>query len=188
MNILYVTSVPLEYSSSANLRNIALIRGLIRNGHAVSTLSTEPQKDSAYYDKTILSISIDKRYFVNLGHIHAKMTSTQRRTLFSKIKGILSRAYSALNMYDPRKNEVSGVDRIDFSNQKFDIIISSSDPKSSHLFAERLLQLHPGLADKWIQYWGDPFTGDINRRSLVPNYVVAKEEKRLLSLCDKAVY
>ena len=47
---------------------------------------------------------------------------------------------------------------------------------------------YPNVADRWIQYWGDPFTGDINRRSYVPDAVVAKEEKRLLSLCDKAVY
>lgn len=188
MKILYITSVPLEYSSSANLRNIALIRGLIRNGHTVSTLSTESQNESAYYDKTILNVPIDKRYFVSLGQIHAKMTSTHKGTWFSKIKGMLHRAYITLNMYDPRKNEVDGVANIDFMGETFDIIISSSDPKSSHLFAERLLKLHPDIAPKWIQYWGDPFTGDINRRSLVPDFVVEKEEKRLLSPCDKAVY
>lgn len=188
MRILYVTSVPLEYSSSANLRNIALIRGLIKNGHSVSTLSTQPQSESAYYDKTILNIQLENRYFVGLGHMHAKMTSTQKGTFLSGLKGKIHRLYTAIHMYDPRKNEVSQVSTIQFENEKFDLLISSSDPKSSHLFAEELLKTHPGLADRWIQYWGDPFTGDINRRSLVPECIVSKEEKRLLSLCDKAVY
>lgn len=188
MKILYITSVPLEYSSSANLRNIALIRGLIQNGHEVSTLSTESQKSSACYDKSLMQLEVKNRYFIELGQLHAKLNSAQKGSLKLKIKGKLYKLYTAFNLYDSRKNEVSGIDKIDFSSQKFDVIISSSDPKSSHLFAERLLKLHPDIANKWIQYWGDPFTGDINRRSLVPNFAVLKEEKRLLSLCDKAVY
>ncbi len=188
MKILYITSVPLEYSSSANLRNIALIKGLIKCGHSVSTLSTAPQKESSYYDKSILNIHINKRYFVELGKIHSKVTSTQRKTIVRKIKKVLHSVYTSINIYDPRKNEVYGVSKIDFANEQFDLIISSSDPKSSHLFAEQLLKTHPNLAKRWIQYWGDPFTGDINRRSMIPDIVVAKEEKRLLSLCDKAVY
>lgn len=188
MKILYITSVPLEYSSSANLRNIALIRGLIQNGHEVSTLSTESQKSSACYDKSLMQLEVKNRYFIELGQLHAKLNSAQKGSLKLKIKGKLYKLYTAFNLYDSRKNEVSGIDKIDFSSQKFDVIISSSDPKSSHLFAERLLKLHPDIANKWIQYWGDPFTGDINRWSLVPNFAVLKEEKRLLSLCDKAVY
>lgn len=188
MKILYTTSMPLEYSSSANLRNIALIRGLIQNGHQVSTLSTKPQTSSAYYDKTILNINLSERYFVELGQVHAAMTTTKKSTAASKIKGLLYKLYTSFNLYDSRKNESSKVAEIDFSNKKFDIVISSSDPKSSHLFAEKLFKAYPDIADKWIQYWGDPFTGDINRRSHVPDFAVTKEEKRLISLCDKAVY
>ena len=46
MRILYITSYPLEYSSSANMRNIALIKGLIENGNEVHTLSTNLDKES----------------------------------------------------------------------------------------------------------------------------------------------
>lgn len=188
MNILYVTSVPLEYSSSANFRNIALIRGLIKNGHSVSTLSTRAQENSACFDKTILDLDIEERFFVELGQLHAGINAAKKGSLMSKIKSKLYRLNMLLSLYDSRKNEAAKVSKIDFSNKKFDIIISSSDPKSSHLFAENLLKAYPGIAKKWIQYWGDPFSGDINRRSYVPDFVVAKEEKRLISLCDKAVY
>lgn len=188
MKILYITSVPLEYSSSANFRNIALIRGLINNGHSVTTLSTKPQSNSECFDETILGIGFEKRYFIELGKLHTGISATRKKTFKSKIKGVLYRLYTNFNLYDSRKNYAANVSQIDFGNENFDIIISSSDPKSSHLFAEQLLKTHPNIANRWIQYWGDPFTGDINRRSMVPDVVVAKEEKRLLSLCDKAVY
>lgn len=188
MKILYITSMPLEYSSSGNLRNIALIRGLINNGHSVTTLTTKPQKNSECFDETLLNLNFEKRYFLELGKLHTEISATGKNTVISKLKGPLYRLYTKFNMYDSRKQYAAHISQIDFCGEKFDIVISSSDPKSSHLFAERLLKVHPGIADRWIQYWGDPFTGDINRRSMVPDFVVAKEEKRLLSLCDKAVY
>ena len=188
MNILYVTAVPLEYSSSANFRNTALIKGLIENGHSVSTLSTKPQERSECFDKTILNLKLNKRYFVELGALHKGINSAERGSLKSKIKGKLYRVYTAFNLYDSRKNEAGKVSKIDFSSQSFDLIISSSDPKSSHLFAHELIKSNPQIAKRWIQYWGDPFTGDINKRSKVPSFLISKEEKRLISLCDKAVF
>lgn len=188
MKILYVTAVPLEYSSSANFRNIALIRGLMKNGHSVSTLSTRPQENSSCYDKTILDLQFEERFYVELGQLHAGINAAKKGTLKSKIKGKLYRLNMLISLYDSRKSEAPKVSKIDFSGKKYDIMISSSDPKSSHLFAENLLKAYPGIAKKWIQYWGDPFSGDINRRSYVPDFVVANEEKRLISLCDKSVY
>ncbi len=188
MRILYITAVPLEYSSSANFRNIALIRGLMKNGHTVSTLSTKPQQASECYDKTILDLNFENRYFIELGQVHAGINATKKGTLKSKIKRTLYKIYTMFNLYDSRKKYAADVSKIDFSNEKFDIIISSSDPKSAHLFAENLVAKHPNIAKRWIQYWGDPFTGDINRRSYIPEYMVSKEESRLLSICDKAVY
>lgn len=188
MKILYITAVPLEYSSSANFRNIALIRGLMKNGHSVSTLSTRPQENSPCYDKTILDLQFEERFYVELGQLHAGIGAAKKGTLKSKIKVRLYRLNMLLSLYDSRKSEAPKVSKIDFSGKKYDIIISSSDPKSSHLFAENLLKAYPGIAKKWIQYWGDPFSGDINRRSYVPEFVISKEEKRLISLCDKAVY
>ena len=76
----------------------------------------------------------------------------------------------------------------DCIKEKFDLIISSSDPKSSHLIAEKLIELNPNIAKKWIQYWGDPFVGDINKNSIIPANVIKKEEKRLIGLCDEVIY
>ena len=71
---------------------------------------------------------------------------------------------------------------------KFDLIISSSDPKSSHLLAEKLIKLNSDITKRWIQYWGDPFAGDINKNTIVPTKFIKKEEKKLIDLCDKVIY
>ena len=70
----------------------------------------------------------------------------------------------------------------------FDIIVSSSDPKSAHLFAEELIHLRPSICKKWIQYWGDPMTNDITSKSLVPEYIIRREERRIIQKADKIVY
>ena len=72
--------------------------------------------------------------------------------------------------------------------EKFDIIISSSDPKSSHLIAESLIYNNPGIAKKWIQYWGDPFASDINKKSYLPDFLIKKEEERIISKSDMVIY
>lgn len=207
MKILYITSTPLEYSSSANFRNIALIKGLIECGHEVSTLTTRPQKESECYDETILNVPISNRYYVELGKIHSKLTSTknissldknleqvellkvaEKKNFEKKLKRKLYKIYTSLHLYDSRKSEAKSVSHIDFKGEVFDVIISSSDPKSSHIYAERLLKKFPNIAKRWIQYWGDPFTGDINRNSVYPEFIIGIEEKRLIKKCDKAVY
>ena len=101
MKILYITAVPLEYSSSANFRNIALIRGLMKNGHSVSTLSTRPQENSPCYDKTILDLQFEERFYVELGQLHAgrhgqpveKKTDGQIKSVF-KGRGVLPLPFS----------------------------------------------------------------------------------------------
>ena len=63
MNILFVTSYPLEYNSSANIRNWGLIEGLLANGHMISTLSPYPT-DRELFNGKLLSDYFEKRYWV----------------------------------------------------------------------------------------------------------------------------
>ena len=73
-------------------------------------------------------------------------------------------------------------------DKKFDVVISSSDPKSSHLFAHKIIRKSPSITKTWIQYWGDPFSNDISFKRLFGNYFVEKEEKKLIRLADKVIY
>lgn len=189
--VLYITADPLEYWTSANIRNLNLIEGLLACGYEVSTLSTEVQENSV--GKGNIVPAQCKRYFIPLNKIHAILTQKKEtnKSFFRKmlycIKEFLYTIKKNFSIYDTRKMEVAKVDQISM-NEHFDVMISSSDPKSSHLFAERTKALYPNIADRWVQYWGDPFTGDISKKYWGPKSLMEKEELRLLNLCDLAVY
>lgn len=183
MKILFVSSAPLEYSASANMRNIALLKGFQELGNEIYTLTPEIQKESPKYDATLCTIDFKKRYWIQLNQIHSKVTIKGNKK--NKIKNIVYKFLMKFKIYDFRSNLANKKIIID---EKFDIIISSSDPKSSHLIAESLIKNNPGITKKWIQYWGDPFAADINNKSFVPNYFIKKEENRLLSQADCVVY
>lgn len=189
--ILFITAEPLEHWTSANIRNLNLIEGLLACGHEVSTLSTELQANA--HGRGNIVPGTCKRYFIPLNKVHAVMTQKkQNKSSFlgkciSELKGSIYSIKKKLTIYDTRKIEVPNVDEIEIP-EHFDIMFSSSDPKSSHLFAERLRQNNPHIADKWVQYWGDPFTGDISKGYLGPERILISEENRLLSLCDLAIY
>ena len=66
-------------------------------------------------------------------------------------------------------------------------MISTSDPKTSHLFVKELIKC--GLKyGKWIQHWGDPLAGDISKNNIYPNFYVEKIERRMIESADKVVY
>ena len=183
MKILFVSSSPLEYSSSANMRNIALLNGLIENGHEITTLTPRPQEDSKFFDNSLNNIQIKEKKYIELGALRSKMTikKNKKNLLRKYVYNILSK----FKIYDFRSDLANRKIIID---NKFDLIISSSDPKSSHLIAESLLKNNKNIAKRWIQYWGDPFASDINKKSWMPKSIIRKEEERLISLADKVVY
>ena len=75
MKILYITSTPLEYNSSANMRNIAIIKGLQQLGNEVSSLSSEAVSSSIYSDDISEIINLKSRYWLKLGTIQANITN-----------------------------------------------------------------------------------------------------------------
>lgn len=189
MKILYITSTPLEYNSSANMRNIAILKGLQELGHEISTLSSEFVKNSIYADDISQTIKFKNRYWLKLGNIQSNVSNniTDKNSLKRILKNKIYKIYTKLSIYDPKKNLANKISK-NFINESFDLIISSSDPKSSHLIAEKLIELNPEITKRWIQYWGDPFANDINKNSIIPVNLIEKEEKRLIGLCDKVIY
>lgn len=183
MKVLFVSSSPLEYSASSNMRNIALLKGLIENGHEIYTLTPRAQEDARLYDKTICNIKIKKKYYIEMSAIRSKITIKKGKR--NKLKVLAYKFFSKFKMYDFRS---SLANKKMIINEKFDLIISSSDPKSSHLIAENLIKNNPDITKKWIQYWGDPFASDINKKNWLPKFLIKKEEKRLIALCDKVIY
>lgn len=188
MNILYITADPLEYSSSANMRNIALIQGLIENGHNVSTLSMKADKESVYVDDSDLNLNLKERYWVE-GKTIIKISKRENSEarIKKKVKELIYKLYVKFSIYDPKKRLLNNITKINFTEQ-YDLIISSSDPKSAHLLAEKIIKENPNITKKWIQYWGDPFACDINSKKWIPKYFVKREEERIISKGNKIIY
>ena len=183
MRILYVVSRPLEINTSASVRNHATISGLIQNGHQVTLVSASPDKNHEAYDPTLSVEGADKKYF-NLGGMQTVAGVGRKFKFLNRIKPFIYKLLYGSQIYDNLKGLVNFVDKINLEN--FDLVISSSDPKSSHLVVDELFKKSKKQIP-WIQIWGDPFADDITLQRKKKE-AVAKEECRLLRLADKIVY
>lgn len=183
MRILYVVSRPLEINTSASIRNHATINGLVQNGHKVTVVSSIPDKNHGAYDGTLSIEGVEKKYF----HVGGTQTVANVGRKLTFLKGLKPFVYKLLygnQMYDNLKGLVRYVDKVHVED--YELVISSSDPKSSHLFVDELLK-RSGKHIPWIQIWGDPFADDITLQGN-KKHVVETEERRLLTLADKVVY
>lgn len=173
------------------MRNLALIRGFQQLGYEISTLSSMPEIESSYYDKTIVKTDFKDRHWIELGAVHTKFTSKNVESsldkLKARLKAIAYKVYTRLSLYDSRARLAKRIP-LSLANEEFDLIISSSDPKSSHLIAEQLFIKYPNISKLWYQYWGDPFAIDVNKSTLFPAWVVEREERRILEKCHKSIY
>lgn len=188
MKILYVVSRPLEINTSASIRNRATILGLVENGHTVDLFTTEPDRNHSAYDESLVPEGIKVKY-VRLGGTQNLARVGRKMKLLRPIKGFVYKWMNRHEVYDNLKGIINHISDIDLRTEKYDVIISSSDPKSSHLFVERLLEKEKEFfKGRWIQIWGDPFLGDITRTDKKNLEIITKEERRLLKGADKIVY
>lgn len=190
MKILFITSSPVEVSSSAMISNVALMRGFVGLGHEVTLLTFKPynfMKSQSPFDLDgikVIRLNNNKAY-------HALATENKSSALKKMFKRALlntaRKIYHSFSLYDNFKGAIPNV--VDFQpDEYYDLIISCSDPKSSHLLAKKFIQLHPKRYGKWIQFWGDPMYIDITRKSKLPGFIIKRQEKNLLQAADTVVY
>lgn len=185
MRILYIVSKSVEINTSASIRNSAVIRGLMDLGHTVTLVSAMPDKKSEYYDESLLPKSVDVLYLEN-GNSQ-KLVDWLKRTPFLKpIKQIVSNHINTIELYDSQKWVINHIGEVNFDN--YDCVISSSDPKSSHLFVYEGMMKKNRTAIKWIQIWGDPFLGDVSITNSQIRDEIYDEERRLISGADEVYY
>lgn len=189
MKILYVISRPLEINTSASVRNRATILGLLENGHTVDLFTTEPDKNHNAYDaKMSLGDSVATTY-IKLGGAQSVARVGRRFRFLAPLRRLAYRFMKKYEVYDNLKGIANHVGVVSLAKGCYDLIISSSDPKSSHLFVLKLLEKQGAdFHGRWIQIWGDPFIGDITLSAKSKQGVIRKEEHRLLSGADKVVY
>lgn len=185
MNILYVVSRAIEINTSASLRNYATIMGFIKNGHKLTIVSAMPDFNHIAYDESLNIGGINKLYFQlgGLNNISSILNKYKNNKYIKKIKEYMYEKIYGKEIYDNYKSIIKFTEQVNIN--EFDLIISSSDPKSSHLFVDKLLKSKKKNIP-WIQIWGDPFALDITRKNFSEE--VVHEEERLLSTADKIIY
>ena len=181
MKVLFVTLFPLENNTSVTISNHGVLRGLHQLGHDVTILMPHASdiKVSIPYDVSMFRIvRIKGMPFDQLRKVPAK------QTLWYNIKRKFRKHFGFLDFTRPYLKSVKSVSIL---NERFDLVISTSDPKTSHVFVGKMIK--QGLSyDRWIQHWGDPMYGDITRSNSYPNWIIKYYERRIMKMANKVVY
>jgi hypothetical protein len=187
MNILYVVSRPLNINTSSSIRNRATIDGLVRLGHKIHLITTEADKSHSNYDESLVNNSITTTQ-IKLDGIQKIIHVGRRFKVLSHARNLAYKVMSDLKIYDNLEGISDYALKGEITDGDYDLIISSSDPKSSHLFVCVLFENNFLRKTPWIQIWGDPFFSDITRKNTFFNSKILKEEKRLLRYACKIIY
>ena len=204
MNILFVSMVPFDSNTSATIQNKGIIKGLIELGHVVDIMTLKLNNNAISYDESMNDINsiVKNTYYISLNPYYAKFMARKPRNdnsnnknsnrimtkLKTGIRNIIKKVYDGISIYDAQKFNVRQVSKVKLDYTRYDVIISSSDPKSSHLIAEKIYKENRSCKAKWIQYWGDPMFIDITRKRDWRDKLVLYHEKRLIRQADKVVY
>ena len=196
MKILYVTTSFLR-NESASIRNISLVNGLVENDVEVDVLTLDYSKE---LEDSFLKSSVNEK--INIKKIDVKKfnsilnkvnslkngskNSSSKKSCLLKMKNILK---NILFFPDVLCEGIKNSDDINFT-KKYDYIISSSDSKTSHFIAERVIKKNNFNNIPWIQIWGDPWADDtgLNQLNFLLKKRVENNEKRLLKKADKIFY
>lgn len=188
MKILFISSRPLQINTSSSIRNRAYINGFVKLGHKVEVLSIGADLNHEKYESLNNSFDNKIKYiWLNPGSL-GKIKSLSRNNILLKFLRTLGyKIFNIFSLFETTKSVLNSVNDLNIDINKFDLLISSSDPKSSHelalnLFKDRVRKI------KWIQIWGDPFYSDITRNNKFLNKKIKKKEYNLLKKADKIIY
>lgn len=181
--ILFITTFYEQKSVSAAIRNSAWVDGLIDLGCEVTVLTVDwPESRKSEF---LMNNNRAKVYRTHLAELDIlKITISQiKKKSFSRLTPLRHFVRDIIYFPDICKNWAKKIDiPLDLS---FDVLISSSDMKSSHYVAQKIKRLYPDI--DWIQIWGDPWKDDVNLGWLNKRRAAVKEES-LLAQADKVIY
>ena len=194
MKILYVSSLVLRKASSASIRNISLIRALIDEGHQVDVLTVKyPNFLEDEYLKSLISSNakiIQTELPILNKYLSTKKEDTNKPKSYSffrsnKFYDAIKNIAKALYFFPDTDKEWLKQQKKSMPNTVYDILITSSDTKTSHFIGE-CINSH-NLCKKWYQIWGDPWKDDINLHPL-SKYRAGFKEASLLSKANLVFY
>ena len=196
MKILYISSLIFKKLSSASIRNTGLIKGLIENGIEVEIITIKyPEKLEDNYlkeklkniKKNFCELKILNEYLgLKNNNIKNKTENILYKKFFTKLKNIIKNFIKDIYFFpDIDKEWIKEFENLNINYKDYDLIISSSDTKTSHYIGEKIKKQYPKIP--WFQIWGDPWGSDIGLEGL--RKILAKlKEKKLLEKADRVFY
>lgn len=190
MKILLVTSSPLEANTSAMISHIALLEGFKSLGHEVTIISFKSYSESQLNHEYFEGVKLIR---LEPNQLYGKLISGEENK--SSIKNVIKKnilkytrlVYHRISLFDNYKKAIGNLENFKL-NENYDLMISCSDPKSSHLLGQRIFNENKSKIKSWVQHWGDPMAIDISRKSRLPIKYVARQEKKILEKADHIVY
>lgn len=190
MKILYISSLIIKKSSSASIRNTGLIVGLIKNKINVDILTVKypNELEDEYLKNKLINAKIHNTNLKILNeYLKGKFAvkggeSNIFKNVFKIIKNLIKDIYF---FPDVDKEWIKEFEELNINFKEYDLIITSSDTKTSHYIGEKIKKLYPNIV--WFQIWGDPWSSDIGLSKL--KKIRAKfKEKELLKKADRIFY
>ncbi|WP_033542291.1 hypothetical protein [Planococcus sp. CAU13] len=167
-----------------------MIKGLKIDGHKIDVLTLPARENDEYYDNSNGIIDCDRVIYTENNKIYNSLVESNQTMLGivkKTILPLLRKVYHSFSLFDNSINVAKNINKGLLKIDYYDLIISSSDPKSSHVAVSKLIE--QGLKyGEWVQYWGDPLTLDITNKTILPNAYIKKVEYRLLSQANRIIY
>lgn len=176
--ILFITLFPIETNNSSMITNLSILKGLYELNYDITVVSPYANKLNMYYDDN-RKVMYNQRIY--LGDCKSNVIKKENTNKYN----ILRKLWYKVSYFDKSIKYFKDASRLNLDSF-YDIIISFSDPKSSHIFGKKLSKRIK--YNKWIQLWGDPLTLDITKTVIWPDYVTRKIEEYIISKSDKIVY
>lgn len=186
MDILFVTLSPIDATFSMSFRNRAVLNGFVKLGHKVDVLTICP------YDDSIRVRNLDLSQYGTVIRLNTSSNSSNKigtpdKGSNSLLSRLIRMVYHRVMPFDSSFFLVRSLSVDLLPKKKYDTIISSSDPKTSHLAVKQLIKT--GLVyKKWIQYWGDPLANDITSKLIYPLWALKWLENYLIKDANKIIY
>lgn len=169
MNILLITLFPLERNTSVAISNVNISKGLLALGHKVTWVMPNWLQCETEFDAANVQI--------------IRVPGQDQKRDAGKI---INKIRSHYGFLDFTRSYLHQVHTTYVPDEYYDIVISTSDPKTSHVFTARLLR--KVRYGKWVQHWGDPMLGDITRNLWWPKWCIKLYEGNIMRKADKIIY
>lgn len=186
IKILYITT-HLFNNSSASIRNISLINGLVENKCEVDIITVSLERYDKYLKNKLSRNTKVLKIKNNLynGVVSTKFKIVKKLGIIKFIKECVKKYLIFPDVFYQTIKESSFIEL----NKNYDLIISSSDSKSSHFIAGMIIKKNKLANTKWIQIWGDPWYDDINvSKNIFIRNKIKKNEEQLIKQATKVFY